>query len=80
MDMKVTLENIQTEVDFSDLEVGDTFTQGGGVFIVIENMVCPEDVVGGMYNAFCFNDADFYSFSDTDKVLPVTVEIKAKIK
>lgn len=78
MDMKVTLEGIQTEIDFSDLEVGNTFTQGGGVFIVIEDMLSPEYL--DRYNAFCFNDADFYSFADTDKVLPVTVEVKAKIK
>lgn len=80
MDMKVTLEDIQTEIDFSDLSVGDTFTQGGGVFIVIENMVEFSDLDRFMYNAFCFNDADFYRFSDTDKVLPVTVEVKAKVK
>ena len=80
MEMKVTLENIQTEVDFADLEVGDTFTQGGGVFIVIEDILSPQDITKIAYNAFCFNDADFYSFSDTDKVLPVTVEVKAKIK
>ena len=78
--MKVTLEGIQTEVDFSDLEIGETFTQGGGVFIVIEDMVEFSDLDRFKYNAFCFNDSDFYRFLDTDKVLPVTVEIKAKVK
>lgn len=78
MEMKVTLEGIQTEIDFADLAIGDTFTQGGGVFVVIQDISCPDYV--DIFNAFCLNDADFYSFADTDKVLPVTVEVKAKVK
>jgi len=70
--MKITKKYNDGIVNFSTLEVGDTFMSGNIVYLRIDDII---DQYGELVNAISLDSGDVIGFGDDDRVKVVQTEL-----
>jgi hypothetical protein len=70
--MKITKKYNDGIVNFSTLEVGDTFMSDNIIYLRIDDII---DQYGELVNAISFDSGDVIGFGDNDRVKVVQTEL-----